>query len=160
MQNLINDKGLLENPWTIIEDTDVDLSKENLMVPLALWLEKREELKGRDDIAIWLAGDSDITAIDNSEQFPVIGINFPAFADGRGYSLAHMLRERLGYKGDVRAIGDVLIDQLFFMKRCGFSSYLLKDGLDAEKAIGYFNTFTDPYQLSVDLKEPLFRRKA
>ena len=89
----------------------------------------------------------------------MIGINFPAFADGRGYSLARLISEREGYTGELRAIGDVLIDQLFFMKRCGFNTYLLKEGLAADKAINYFSTFNAPYQLAADIKEPLFRRK-
>lgn len=161
MQNLINQEAVLENNWTIINDESGDFSQKNIMIPANYWLENQEEFAGRDDVSIWLAGDADLSHFRGLlTQFPVIGINFPAFADGRGYSLARLLAEREMYIGEIRAIGDVLIDQLFFMKRCGFTSYLLKDGIDAQKALNYFSTFKDPYQLAADIKDPLFRRKA
>jgi uncharacterized protein (DUF934 family) len=160
MQNLINETSVLENKWQLITDLEADLTQANIMIPAQLWLDNKEALAERKDVSIWLAGDSDLSAFENLDNFEAIGINFPAFADGRGYSLARLVSERLNFKGEIRAIGDVLIDQLFFMKRCGFTSYLLKEGLDADKALNYFSTFTDPYQLAADIKEPLFRRKA
>lgn len=160
MQNLINETSVLENKWQLITKEDADLSQENIMIPSQVWLENKEALSSRKDVSIWFAGDADLEAFGDLSQFDVVGINFPAFADGRGYSLARLISERLNFKGEIRAIGDVLIDQLFFMKRCGFNSYLLKEGLDAEKALNYFSTFSDPYQLAADLKDPLFRRKA
>lgn len=161
MQNLINQEAVLENNWTIINDESGDFTQKNIMIPANYWLENQEEFAGRDDVSIWLAGDADLSNFKGLlTQFPVIGVNFPAFADGRGYSLARLLTEREMFTGELRAIGDVLIDQLFFMKRCGFTSYLLKDGIDGQKALNYFSTFKDPYQLAADIKEPLFRRKA
>ena len=87
-------------------------------------------------------------------------MNFPKFTDGRGYSTARLLRERYGYTGELRAIGDVLHDQLFYMARCGFDAFALKDGKDVAKAVNAFETFMTPYQAAVDQPQPLFRRRA
>ncbi len=161
MQNLINSTSILENNWEIVSDYEAALPSGNILMDVDYWIANKEQLNSRNDIGLILKGDSDIESIKNElDQFEVIAVNFPAFADGRGYSLARLLKERYNYKGEIRAIGDVLIDQLYFMKRCGFDSYLLKEGLDAQKALAYFSTFSDPYQLAYDLPTPLFRRKA
>jgi len=161
MQNLINLTDVLENNWSIVSDTDAVLPEGNILVPGDYWLENRDALKARGNVGLVLFGDADPLAFaDDIASIEVVAVNFPAFADGRGYSIARLLRERLDYQGEIRAIGDVLIDQLNFMKRCGFSEFLLKDGLSGEKALDYFATFSDPYQLANDLPTPLFRRKA
>lgn len=161
MQNLINQNSTLENNWQIVVDQASELPQGNILVEASYWLENQSELSKRPNVGIYLNGDADLESLkDVLDSFEVIAVNFPAFADGRGYSLARLLKERYHYKGEVRAIGDVLIDQLYFMKRCGFDTYLLKDGLEAEKALQYFSTFSDPYQLAYDVQTPLFRRKA
>lgn len=161
MQNLINQQSILEDIWQIVVDTESELPQGNILVEAGYWLENQTSLTGRSDIGIYLNGDADLESFkDQLNNFDVIAVNFPAFADGRGYSLARLLKERYNYQGEIRAIGDVLIDQLYFMKRCGFDTYLLKDGLEAEKALQYFATFSDPYQLAYDVQTPLFRRKA
>ena len=161
MQNLINQQSILEDIWQIVVDTESELPQGNILVEAGYWLENQASLTGRSDIGIYLNGDADLESFkDQLNNFDVIAVNFPAFADGRGYSLARLLKERYNYQGEIRAIGDVLIDQLYFMKRCGFDTYLLKDGLEAEKALQYFATFSDPYQLAYDVQTPLFRRKA
>ena len=161
MQNLINQNSTLENNWQIVVDQASELPQGNILVEASYWLKNQSELSKRPNVGIYLNGDADLESLkDVLDSFEVIAVNFPAFADGRGYSLARLLKERYHYKGEVRAIGDVLIDQLYFMKRCGFDTYLLKDGLEAEKALQYFSTFSDPYQLAYDVQTPLFRRKA
>lgn len=161
MQNLINQNSTLENNWQIVVDQAPELPQGNILVEASYWLENQSELSKRPNVGIYLNGDANLESLkDVLDSFEVIAVNFPAFADGRGYSLARLLKERYHYKGEVRAIGDVLIDQLYFMKRCGFDTYLLKDGLEAEKALQYFSTFSDPYQLAYDVQTPLFRRKA
>ncbi len=161
MQNLIDQTSTLENQWILIEDETGDFTQKNIMVPALFWLENQEKFSKRNDVSIWFSGDADLTLFKGKlTNFKVIGINFPAFADGRGYSLARLISEREAYTGEIRAIGDVLIDQLYYMKRCGFTTYLLKEGLSPEKALNYFSTFNAPYQLAADIKEPLFRRKS
>lgn len=161
MPNLINQEATLENNWVTIEDYESELPAGQIIIDSAFWLENQAKLEGRKDIALLLKGDADLEALKPFlNSFDLIAVHFPAFADGRGYSLARLLKERYDFKGEIRAVGDVLIDQLHFMKRCGFDTYDLKEGLSAEKALNYFSTFSDPYQLAYDVQTPIFRRKA
>ncbi|MGR6873867.1 DUF934 domain-containing protein [Pseudomonas sp. HK3] len=161
MPNLINQQSTLENKWVVVTDYDAALPQGHIIVDSSYWLANKDALSAHTDIAIYLNGDADLESLkDDLARFDVVAVNFPAFADGRGYSLARLLKERYDYQGEIRAIGDVLLDQLYFMKRCGIDTYLLKDGLEAEKALQFFATFSDPYQLAYDVKTPLFRRKA
>ena len=93
------------------------------------------------------------------QRFPLLAVNFPKFGDGRGYSIARLLRERYGFKGELRAIGDVLHDHLFFMEQCGFDAFALREDQDAQEALSVFGTFSDSYQASVLRPVPLFRRR-
>jgi uncharacterized protein (DUF934 family) len=88
-----------------------------------------------------------------------VEVNFPKFTDGRGYSIARLLRERHGYKGELRAVGDVLRDQIFYLSRCGFDAFLLREDQDAEEALAALHDFSEAYQASVERPEPLFRRR-
>jgi uncharacterized protein (DUF934 family) len=89
-----------------------------------------------------------------------IEVNFPKFGDGRGFSIARLLRERHGYRGELRAVGDVGRDQLLAMESCGFDAFLLREGEDPAEALTGFNDFGEAYQASVTRPLPLFRRRA
>ena len=88
-----------------------------------------------------------------------IEVNFPSLTDGRGHSIARLLRERHGYRGELRAVGDVQRDQLFYLARCGFDAFLLRDGEDAAAALAALGDFSEAYQASVERPQPLFRRR-
>jgi uncharacterized protein (DUF934 family) len=88
-----------------------------------------------------------------------IEVNFPSFTDGRGYSIARLLRERHGYDGELRAVGDVQRDQLYYLARCGFDAFLLRKDEDAGDALAAFDDFSEAYQASVERPQPLFRRR-
>ncbi|HEX2565630.1 MAG TPA: DUF934 domain-containing protein [Burkholderiales bacterium] len=88
-----------------------------------------------------------------------VEINFPKFGDGRGYSIARLLRDRYGYKGELRATGQVARDLLLYMEACGFDSFELREGEDAEEALTGFGDFSDAYQGTVPRPLPLFRRR-
>ena len=103
------------------------------------------EADGTRQIA--LANDVDPhTLKDQLAQLDRIDLHFPAFTDGRAYSQAFLLRRRLGFAGELRATGDVLIDQLVQMQRTGFSSAVLKEGVDAADAQRQFERFAAFYQ--------------
>ena len=89
-----------------------------------------------------------------------VEVNFPKFGDGRGYSIARLLRERYGYKGELRAVGEVARDLLFYMESCGFDAFLLRDGEDPAEALTGFEDFSESYQASVARPLPLFRRRS
>ena len=88
-----------------------------------------------------------------------VEINFPKFGDGRGYSIARLLRERYGYKGELRAVGEVARDLLLYMESCGFDAFLLREGEDPVEALTGFDDLSDAYQASVARPIPLFRRR-
>jgi uncharacterized protein (DUF934 family) len=92
------------------------------------------------------------------ERIELIAVRFPAFTDGRGYSAARLLRQRHGWKGELRAVGDVLRDQMFYLARCGFDTFGLKDGESVAQALKGFGDFSEAYQAAVD-RGPLFRRR-
>jgi uncharacterized protein (DUF934 family) len=75
-----------------------------------------------------------------------VEVNFPKFGDGRGYSIARLLRQRYGYKGELRAVGQVGRDLLFYLEKVGFDAFLLRDGEDAEDALAAFDDFSVSYQ--------------
>jgi uncharacterized protein (DUF934 family) len=109
---------------------------------------------------VWLDANEGPEAIAGEvERFAVIAVNFPKFGDGRGYSIARLLRERCSFKGELRAIGDVLHDHLYFMEQCGFDAFALRDDQDAQEALSVFGTFSDGYQTSALRPTPLFRRR-
>ena len=89
----------------------------------------------------------------------VIAVNFPRFGDGRGYSIARLLRERYGYKGELRAVGEVARDNLYFMAECGFDAFQLREGEDPQEALGAFSDFSEAYQATAAQPQPLFRRR-
>lgn len=89
-----------------------------------------------------------------------VEVNFPSFTDGRGYSTARLLRERFGYRGELRAVGDVQRDQLFNLARCGFDAFMLRKDEDAAGALAALEDFSEAYQSSVERPLPLFRRRA
>lgn len=99
-----------------------------VLVSLARFATEKEALLARDgELGIWLRSDESPTAIvEDLDRIALVALDFPIFSDGRAYSSARLLRERFGYKGEVRAIGDVLCEQLTFMLRSGFETFEMK----------------------------------
>jgi len=93
-------------------------------------------------------------------QARVVAVRFPKFGDGRSFSLGRLLRERYGYKGELRAIGAVGRDHLHFMAQCGFDAFELRAGEDPEEALTGFGDFSESYQSTTAQPLPLFRRRA
>jgi len=105
--------------------------------------------------------DDDLEAL--AGQLPglaVVAVNFPKYADGRGYSIGRLLRERYGYKGELRATGVVALDHLQAMAQCGFDAFELRDGENAQAALAGLDAFSEAYQSSTAQSVPLFRRRA
>ena len=110
-------------------------------------LANEDHVDDGDPKVLQLANDADPLAIEEClADIERIDLVFPKFTDGRAYSQAFLLRRRLGFKGDIRATGDVLIDQLVQMERTGFSSAVLKEGVDASAAQRQFDRFPRFYQ--------------
>ena len=100
---------------------------------------------------------NDVNALDvNLDGITQVDLNFPNFTDGRAFSQAYWLRRRRGFAGDIRATGDVLIDQLVQMQRTGFSSAVLRAGVDAADAQRQFERFGGYYQADALEHHPHF----
>ncbi|MBI2306166.1 MAG: DUF934 domain-containing protein [Rhodocyclales bacterium] len=168
MTTIIKNRQAVADDYTLLTLAEGDsaetvaLPAGPLLVPLAVWQVRKADLQSRGTpVGVWLAAGEGPEAIaDDLAALPVVGVHFPKFVDGRGYSTARLLRERHGYQGEIRALGDVLHDQLFLMARCGFDAFALKEGKDIAKAVAAFETFKNPYQAAVDQPQPLFRRRA
>ena len=129
------------------------------VLPLPAYLALDDE--ARDGVGVWLApADDPAQVAPFVERLPLIAVDFPSFRDGRGYSTAVLLRTRYGFRGDLRAIGDVLIDQLFYLRRVGFTSFALRGDQNPELAAAALRTFSDVYQGSADQPLPYFRRRS
>ena len=133
-----------------------------VLVPLAEWQGHRELLRARaQPVGVWLKPDDDPGALaDDVNALPLVAVHFPRFTDGRGYSIAVLLRRRYGYRGELRAFGDVGRDQLFYQRRCGFDSFRLAPHRDPEAALASLQPFSVRYQGAVDDPLPLFRKRA
>ena len=162
MPQLIRHRALADDRWTLLRDvaTPADLPDSvPLIVPLSLWLAHRAALIARGDVGVWLApADHPGVLADDIERLRIIAIDFPQFTDGRGYSIARLLRERYRYEGELRAVGDIGRDQLYYLAQCGFDAFLIPDGRDARGALDSFADFSDGYQATV-VRTPFFRRR-
>lgn len=136
-----------------------------VIVPLSVFVERNNELASRiaqGEVGVWLATHELLEYMIQQQAdlnaLPIIAVFVERFADGRIFSLGNLLRTRYGYKNELRAFGDVLRDQLFFLKRSGFTSFAIRKDRSAEDAIASLNDFSKPYQGAVDEPQPVFRR--
>lgn len=150
---------VVDDPWTLVGDDEPLPENGPVIVTLARWQQDRESLiaSGRplgvrlatDQLAGTIAGDL--------PHLSLIALEFPSFRDGRAYSTARQLRDRYGFRGELRAVGNVLRDQLLFMHRCGFDAFEVP-GADAAaafaRALGEFSVF---YQPASDQRLPATR---
>lgn len=155
---------IADDAWTSV-DTIAALHEvpfdAAVLVPLALWKTGRDALLAHPaPLGVRLEASDDPAAVaDDLVHLSLIAIDFPKFTDGRGYSIARLLRERYGYRGTLRAVGDVLHDQLFYLLRCGFDSFAMKHQESIADALGAYRAFSEGYQSSVDRPVPLFKRR-
>jgi uncharacterized protein (DUF934 family) len=135
-----------------------------ILVPLTIWQARKSELQARfaaGEVGIVLATHETAEALQaeftDINTIPLIAVFVERFADGRIFTLGNWLRTRFSYKNELRAIGDVLRDQLFFHKRSGFNSFLIRADRSAQDAVASLNDFSQPYQGAVD-DVPVWRR--
>ncbi len=157
---------VVPDDWRVIDGTagwdDGGSGSGGLLLPLALARAHADLVRaggpGRP-LGLVLAPDDDpANAVPFFAHIALIGVQFPKFTDGRGYSTAVLLRLRHGWTGELRALGEVLQDQLFAMRRVGFDSFALSPGRDPQAALRAFTPFSDSYQGSVDQPLPAYAR--
>jgi uncharacterized protein (DUF934 family) len=172
-KQIIKGRAIVADDWNLLRAEEgseaatvaaLAVPAGRVILPLATWLAQRDALSARaaaGEIAVWLAPDEDPVALrDDLPRLALVAVDFPKFTDGRGYSHAWNLRSRLGWTGELRAIGDVLRDQLFSMQRVGFDAYDTRPDRSIEDALKGLTVFSETYQASVDQRVPLFRRHA
>ncbi len=158
---IIKGQEIVEDMWTHVGD-DEDLPEGQVIISLARWQQTRDSLIARSNSGLGVALDPEHHAediADDLEYFSVVALDFPVFRDGRAYSTARLLRDRYDFKGELRATGDVLRDQLFYMYRCGFDAFEVRPDRSIEDALKAFEEFTVVYQPGTDEPLPLWRRR-
>lgn len=153
MATLIKNKRIATDNWQRFDPASGEgvLPSGDCIVRLAVWSAQRAQLisrAGRTGVLLENTDDPRALAAD-FEALSLIAVRFPKFTDGRGYSIARLVR-RLGWQGELRAVGDVQRDQLFLMSRCGFDAFELRADQDAQNALSAFNDFSAPYQPAID----------
>jgi uncharacterized protein (DUF934 family) len=150
---------ILEDAWTVVEDGTEWDGSAHCLLSLRQATGQLQRLGAAAPVGLWLApNDEPGEAVALFDSIALIGVRFPKFTDGRGYSTAALLRSRYGWRGELRALDDVLQDQLFFMRRVGFDSFALRTDRDPQRALQAFSTFSDSYQAAVMPDLPRFRR--
>lgn len=162
MKQIIKQRQIVDDHWALVApETEIgNLPAGDIIVPLNLWLAHRSTLEQRSGkIGVCLTGDDDLEAIAAEvTHLPVIALSFPTFRDGRVYTLARQLRQHYGYRGEIRAVGDVLRDQLAFMERVGFDAFEIHPRQTIESALAAFDELTVKYQASNDEPRPLYQK--
>lgn len=157
---IIKNEQIIDDSWQRITEIESisDLPEGNLIVPFSFWLENKDALSELGDrITVCLNGADDIDAlIPDLSTFSMIALDFPAYTDGRCYSFARLLRDRYGFTGELRALGDVLRDQLLPMQRCGINAFVLREDSDIEAALAAFKEFSVTYQTAADGVPPIY----
>ena len=141
--------------WWTIADKEKLPADGPVIISLKRWTEEKPWLKGRHaPLGIFLQADQPPAIIeDDLDRFEVVSLEFPTFRDGRAYSYARLLRERYGYTGEIRAVGDVLRDQLAFMQRCGINSFEIADNVPINKWIKAIGEISVVYQPATDARQ-------
>ncbi|KAF1053223.1 MAG: hypothetical protein GAK43_01510 [Stenotrophomonas maltophilia] len=165
---------LPDDPWTLLREVPEVLPAGPLILPVAEWL---RDVGARDATTapalerspassllppegVWLAPEDDPEVLAGClDGLALIAIDFPSFRDGRGYSLAYLLRRRLGWHGELRAVGDVLRDQLSHMRQCGFDAFAVREDKSVEDALKGLAGLSVLYGRSAIEPRPLFRRR-
>ena len=167
-----NGAELIADDWTLLPrepapelpTAAADFPKHSLL-PLSAWLSLAPELQAAllkaGDCGVWLDSDEDPALLSDEAcaRLPLIAVNFPLLADGRGFSIGRLLAEQRGFDGELRAIGHFIPDQLFYLRRCGFNSFLPEQQQHMQDALGLLQSFDVCYQGAVEPPLPLYRHR-
>lgn len=149
---LIKHRQIVVDTWNHVEDDAPIPADGGAIVSLERWRSERSTLMGRNaPIGVRLASDQTADDIaDDLGRFSLVALDFPTFKDGRAYSTARLLRERHHFNGELRAVGNILRDQLAFLGRCGFDSFEYEGGTEAQEALNSFDDVEPVYQTAAD----------
>jgi uncharacterized protein (DUF934 family) len=170
MAQIIRDRRIVEDDWIRLDDAQAILPAGKVIVSWLRWQAEKPALGQRGDVGVSIPGTLEVSELqDDLAQLPLIALDFSFIQpkpeggrtfDGRAYSQARLLRERYGYRGEIRATGDVFRDAMYYMQRCGVNAFELKPGQDLNDALNAFKDFSLGYQGAADDPTPIFRRRA
>lgn len=151
---IIRNRKIVDDDFVHVADDAPLPADGNIIVSLDRWRAERDALSVRSGkLGVTLPNTVDPRELaDDLGNFDVVAVHFPIYRDGRGFSIGRLVRERLGFKGEIRAVGNVLRDQLLFMERCGFDAYEIAEGKSLERALEGFEDFSITYQDAVDTR--------
>jgi uncharacterized protein (DUF934 family) len=163
-ERVIRDKRVENDLWETLGlagDVPQALPHGPILVPVAAWKARRDEiLARREPFGVWLGPDDDPALLaDDLALLQAIGVHFPKWGDGRGFSTGALLRGRYDYGGELRAFGDLGRDHLLHLTRCGFDVVKLGPRHDPEMALAAFSEYSVLYQAAIDEPMPFFRRR-
>ena len=160
MTQIIRKRAIVEDDWVHVPDTAELPETGQPIVTLARYKADGGKLHERyARLGVRVPSDKLPEDIPQIDKLALIAIEFPKFTDGRGYSVGRMLRDRHKFTGELRAVGWVLRDNLFYMERCGFDAFELKPGKPLESALQAFGELSNTYQTATDQKLPIYRRR-
>ena len=165
---IIRDGAIVEDDWTRVDDA-APLPAGKVIVSYARWQAEKDALRERGNLGVALPPALDLAELGpDLKAFTLIAVPFGFIQpkpeggrtfDGRGYTQARLLRDRYAYTGEIRAVGDVFRDAMFYMHRCGVNAFELKPGADLADALKAFKDFSVGYQGAADDPTPIFRRR-
>lgn len=161
MSKLIDRNGRRADDWVVFNgDASSVKAGASVLLPLDVFREYRDRWLTHDGrLGVLLSPSDDPAAIAGDlGRLALVAVDFPSFTDGRGYSIGRLLRDRYHYQGELRAVGDVLRDQLFLLARVGFDTFVLRDDQDVDACVKAFGDFSEAYQAGAD-RGPLFARR-
>lgn len=161
MPQLLKDNRVIDDSWKILATDSQSLPDGDLLLSYSQWQTFSDQIESHMGmVGVVIEGDVEIEdIIEPLLKLPLIAINFPKFADGRGFSLATLLRDRYNFNGEIRAVGGFIRDQLYLLSRCGFNAFKFPDNTDLSEVAKSLEDFSETYQVSADQEKPLFRRR-
>ena len=149
---IIKDQQVTENTWNFVAD-DNPLTNGNISVSLKRWNQDKEQLlKHEGKVGIRLIPGDDVDSLNKEDLKTVdlVELDFPVFTDGRLFSLARLVRSKHAYQGEIRAVGNFMSDQVFYLHRVGVDAFELSEAKDIEHALSALNDFSVRYQASIN----------
>jgi uncharacterized protein (DUF934 family) len=158
---ILHRRELIEDEWTVLEEAGVErasLVGGKVMVTLERWRSQREALlAAHAAVGVLVPNTVDVEAIyPELAERPLLALQFPSFSDGRALSQAVVLRKRLGFQGELRALGDVIRDLVFWLGRCGFDSIVPRQDQSLEACREALDELTVAYQAAADGHAPVW----
>ncbi|MFT6581345.1 MAG: DUF934 domain-containing protein [Alphaproteobacteria bacterium] len=157
---IIKNGELITDQWVSLDDDDPAPEKGAIIVSVSRWLKERVSLQSRHaPVGVWFQSSDTLEDVAGDiSGFEILALEFPAFTDGRAYSTARTLRDKFAFKGEIRAVGNVLRDQWSFMNRCGFDAFEVDETTTLSAFKDAISEMDDQYQPASDDRTPAFNR--